>query len=352
MRRWKWTSAAALLLALIMGMPGGAAYAKGNAYTYTVTFYAGNQGTYQNSNGLSVSSGQGNVSVSADKITVSGLKLGDIVSFNPQAGALSLNESGKYYIKGVRASGRDNETVSASAFTVDGDADYVAAYGIKGDTVAYTVNYEDTEGKELADSNTYYGNVGDRPVVAYLYIEGYTPQALAQTKTLVKDASKNVFTFVYIANEELVTPTPTPAPTPAPSGTTPTATPTPAPSGTTPDGTTTDAGGTPDAGDAAATPDEGGANTADDVAGEEIQDDDVPLVNQPLVDLDDEENEQVPKVNNILDEEKAKKGLPLALYIGMGTAAGIALAFLAFALKKRKKSAKAIKGNKDESGKQ
>ncbi len=348
MRRWKWTSVAALLLALIMGMPGGAAYAKGNAYTYTVTFYAGNQGTYQNSNGLSVSSGQGNVSVSPDKITVSGLKLGDIVSFNPQAGALSLNESGKYYIKGVRASGRDNETVSASAFTVDGDADYVAAYGIKGDTVAYTVKYEDTEGKELADSNTYYGNVGDRPVVAYLYIEGYTPQALAQTKTLVKDASKNVFTFVYIANEELVTPTPTPAP----SGTTPTPTPTPVPSGTTPAGTTPDAGATPDAGDAATTPDESGANTTDDVDGEEIQDDDVPLVNQPLVDLDDEENEQVPKVNNILDEEKAKKGLPLALYIGMGAAAGIALAVLAFALRKRKKSAKAIKGNKDESGKQ
>ena len=38
---------------------------------------------------------------------------------------------------------------------------------------SYTVNYVDENGNELAPSRTYYGNVGDRPVVAYLYMDGY-----------------------------------------------------------------------------------------------------------------------------------------------------------------------------------
>ena len=31
-----------------------------------------------------------------------------------------------------------------------------------------------------------YGNVGDKPVVAYKYIDSYIPQAYALTKTLVE----------------------------------------------------------------------------------------------------------------------------------------------------------------------
>ena len=50
-------------------------------------------------------------------------------------------------------------------------------YGILGNAVAYTVNYVDTSGRQLAPSETYYGNVGDEPVIAYLYIEGYQTQA-------------------------------------------------------------------------------------------------------------------------------------------------------------------------------
>ena len=77
------------------------------------------------------------------------------------------------------------------------DQDYVVAYGIKGATVAYTVNYLDEDGNALAPSETYYGNVGDKPVVAYLYIEGYQPQAYNLGKTLVEDATQNVFSFIY-----------------------------------------------------------------------------------------------------------------------------------------------------------
>ena len=75
--------------------------------------------------------------------------------------------------------------------------DYVVAYGIKGDMLAYTVNYQDANGKTLADSQTFYGNAGDKPVVAYKYIENYIPQALALTKTLSDNESENVFTFTY-----------------------------------------------------------------------------------------------------------------------------------------------------------
>ena len=101
-------------------------------------------------------------------------------------------------MKGVRLSGRDNEdAVDSPAFNVTGDADYVVAYGIKGDQVGYTVNYQDEAGNVLAPSSTFYGNIGDKPVVAYKYIENYVPQALAMTKTLSDNEADNVFTFVY-----------------------------------------------------------------------------------------------------------------------------------------------------------
>ena len=119
----------------------------------------------------------------------------------------------KYYVKGIRLSGRDNEEALASPVldNVTGDADYVVAYGIKKDMVAYTVNYQDASGKALAESQTFYGNVGDKPIVAYQYIENYIPDALALTKTLSNNESENVFTFTYKpgATDRVVTTTTT-----------------------------------------------------------------------------------------------------------------------------------------------
>ena len=74
---------------------------------------------------------------------------------------MALNENSKYYVKGIRLSGRDNNTVAQSAFLVSGDQDYVVAYGIPGELAEYTVNYVDTDGNKLAESRSYYGNVGD-----------------------------------------------------------------------------------------------------------------------------------------------------------------------------------------------
>ena len=356
MRQAKKILIAVLLFGMCFAYRTQAVYAEKTPYTYTVTFFAGNRGNFVNGNGLTVENGNGSIRVEPGKITVSGLKEGDIVSFNTQAGSLSLLDSGKYYVRGVRKSGRDNGTVAASAFRVTGDADYVAAYGIKGNTVAYTVNYEDADGNTLLESNTYYGNIGDKPVVAYAYIENYTPDVLAITKTLSANEAENVFTFVYTLNpgqgEDIQEP-----PERTESGRSGLLNQVQPPSNQTTDpASTNQANTTPAAATAApaAAAPEAAADAADaadaDVpavtddtvpadGGEVIPDDDVPLNDSDLRDMDDE-NDQVPTSNINLPSEEVKKGLPLALYIGLGTAAGIGLAVMAFLLMKRRKKAK------------
>lgn len=186
-------------LVVITGVFSQTADAKAFSYTYTVSFSAGGQGSING--GVQVRKASGNeasVSVSAkgDKIIVTGLEYGDVISCDAQ-GSVALNENSKYYVKGIRLSGRDNNTVAQSAFLVSGDQDYVVAYGITGELAEYTVNYVDTDGNKLAESRTYYGNVGDKPVIAYLYIDGYIPDSYNQTGKLSSNASENVFNFVY-----------------------------------------------------------------------------------------------------------------------------------------------------------
>ena len=189
-----------LIMALLLCMTVQTAVAAegGNEkeYTYTVTLSAGNQGTFNGTGGVHVIGGSAQIS-GGDAIRITGLRAGDVVVLDATAGMVDLKNGDKYYIKGVRESGRDNNTVADSAFTVTKDAEYVVAYGIQGDMVAYTVNYQDGGGNELAPSRTYYGAVGDKPVIAYQYIEGYRPDAYNLTKTLGKNEADNVFTFTY-----------------------------------------------------------------------------------------------------------------------------------------------------------
>lgn len=180
MKRLKKICAAALSLCLLITAAFPVLAAEEN-YTYTVRFFAGRQGLF---------GGQD------EMMEIRDLRFGDRVSFSQ--GAVTLNDNSKYYIRGIRESGKDNNTVSQTpSFTVTGDQDYVVAYGILGDATSYTINYETAGGRTLAPSETYYGNVGDRPVVAYKYIEGYRPQAYNLTRTLQKDPQENIFTFVY-----------------------------------------------------------------------------------------------------------------------------------------------------------
>lgn len=325
-------------------------------YTYTVTFYAGDKGTFSGSGvQVSSSSGKAEVHTEGSKIMVTGLELGDRVGLAAAAGGtVALNDSGKYYVKGIRRSGYDNNTVSASSFEITGDADYVVAYGIRGEVAAYTVNYQDENGNALGESQTYYGNVGDKPVVAFLYVDGYVPEAYNLTKTLVSDESQNVFTFVY---------RPIPAPTATP-GEEPNQNPTTPAPGNTGTNAGDNEGGAGDAenpdnaggaGDANNPDNEGGAEDAenpdnaggagdaenpDNAGGQDLQevpDQDVP---QDLVDLDEE---QTPLANvdasagNQADGDGDGDGAGMSggLVAG-GSAALIIIGLIIFFIKKKK----------------
>ena len=192
MKRWKKLLVSLLTVSMTIGASTMSVMAA-DGYTYKVTLSAGNKGTIN-----------GQTKVEQDSVA------GSTVTFNLKDVQVTDD---KYYVKGIRLSGRDNEEALASPVfdNVTGDADYVVAYGIKKDMVAYTVNYQDASGKALVESQTFYGNVGDKPIVAYQYIENYIPDALALTKTLSNNVSENVFTFTYKpgATDRVVTTTTT-----------------------------------------------------------------------------------------------------------------------------------------------
>lgn len=331
---------------------------KAEDYKYQVTIFSGKQGAFSGTAGLVVKGADYSVSNTADAIVIKDLNPGDTVSFEARSGAVALDKDSKYYVQGIRISGRDNNAaVENSSFEVTGDQEYVVAYGIKGDQVAYTINYQDANGNKLADSQTFYGNVGDKPVVAYTYIDGYTPEYRNLTKTLSANAAENVFTFNYLPYETVTVTTPgqtitntTEQTVTVPGGTTTT---TGGTTGTT-GGTGTNANGgnaagtTTGNGDAQGTDATGGTGnggpgnvtdnqgtegtenggTTQDAQGNEdtttIGDEDTPKADQDLKDLDDED---VPKSDKDLDgNKKVKKSLPLVAGVGTGVAALAALA--------------------------
>ena len=327
MKKWKRLLVSLLTVSMTLGASTMSVMADDTTpYTYKVTLSAGNKGTINGQN----------------KIEQADIASGSTVTFN-------LNDiqvtDDKYYVKGIRLSGRDNdEALAAPSFTVDKDTDYVVAYGIKGNMVAYTVNYQDASGKSLAESQTFYGNVGDKPVVAYRYVENYIPDALALTKTLSDNESENVFTFTYTpgATDRIVETTTTvtttvpgtatpagAAGTTGASGTTGAAAGTG--TGTTVGGTTaggTTAGGTTTGGTAGGTTNtDNSQDTTDDTT--TAPDEQTP---KSLVDLDDEDT---PK-GNINAKDKTSK-TPIAAGIGIIVVAVAALAGLIVFFKKRAK---------------
>ena len=204
---------AALLVCLVLVYALCAPVMGAEDYTYTVRIYAGNRGTVDG----------------GDVIVIPDQPYGTEIVFDTSR--IQPTDE-KYYVKGIRESGKDNNTVSAPRIVVTQDVDYVAAYGIRGETVTLTVNYVERDtGRQLASSKNYYGNVGDKPIVPYLYIDGYQPQAYNITGTLTEGT--NVWTFEY-SPIVVVTPTPAPTATPAPAQNTPAAENTPVPAENTP----------------------------------------------------------------------------------------------------------------------
>ena len=336
MKRWKKLLVSLLTVSMTIGASTMSVMAA-DGYTYKVTLSAGNKGTI---NGLA--------KLEQDS------RAGSTVTFNLKDVQVTDD---KYYIKGIRLSGRDNEEALASPVldNVTGDADYVVAYGIKKDMVAYTVNYQDASGKALAESQTFYGNVGDKPIVAYQYIENYIPDALALTKTLSNNVSENVFTFTYKpgATDRVVTTTTTittTVPGTATSGTGTgnvgtavgttggttggTAGTTGGTAGTTGGTTTGTTGGTTDGTttgttDGTTTDNDSQDTTAKDKDTATSEDEQTP---KSLVDLDDEDT---PK-GNIDAKDKTSK-TPIAAGIGIIVVSVAALVGLIVFLKKRAK---------------
>lgn len=301
MKNWKKIVVSLLTISVLSGISVGNVLAAEESttptapYKYRVTLSAGDKGTI---NGQTV--------WEIDANTLSG---GPTVTFGDVGTKVTVTD-GKYFAKGYRLSGRDNaELLVGDSVKVEEDADYVVAYGIEADKVAYTVNYQDANGNALAPSNTFYGNVGDKPVVAYQYIEGYVPQALALTKTL-GDAADNIFTFIYHPGQtgavtENVTTITTVVPGTAGQNT---------------------------AGQNAAGQNGAGVDAnAQDQETVESPDEDTP---QSLVDLDDEET---PKSNVKVDKKDVQKGLPLVGLIAIFAASIAALVILIMALKKRRR---------------
>lgn len=294
-------------------------------YTYSVTLSAGNQGNFGGT----------------DIVEVTGVGAGALsVDFSAYRDQLQIEDE-KYYAKGIRLSGRDNSDASYSPTWATGavteDTDYVVAYGMTGDMVAYTVQYLDEEGNELLPAETYYGSVGDKPVVAFQYIEGYLPQAYNLTKTLSANEADNIFPFVYTPSYETITVTEVGEDNVTVITTTVTGTGTAgggagaAGTGTAGAGTAGGAAGTGTAGtgEAAGTgtagAGEAGAGAAGDdaAAGDgttEIEEDNVP---QGTVDLDEDE---VPLAN--MDDDDAVRETGVMPVIVGGVAALIAVALI------------------------
>lgn len=327
MRLWRSLCRGLLLLAVFLaaGSCGVAASAADEEYTYTVRLYAGNQGALTE-DGIEVKSDSAVVSFGRDCTEITGLKYGDAVYIRPQDAAASTDP--RYYVRGVRRSGRDNSEAEAPAFRVACDRDFVVAYAVSGDMVAYTVNYLDGEGSQLMESDVYYGSAGERQYVSSRYIEGYQPQALNMVKTLSANEAENVFDFEYAPAEAPAAPAPTPTPAPA-------------------------APAAPGEAEAPAAPAEPEAEVPEpeeeEEPGQEIEDELVPLGGdartggtedgenggqQDVMDIDDEDVPLAPGPGGGTEQSGILMGY-MPVYIGIGTAAAVILAAAAVYLKKR-----------------
>ena len=199
MRKLKTILMVALAVAFLF-VPTIGSFAAETADTYKITVSAGKHG---NIGGV-------------DKISVP-VSVGGKFEFNSSSVTLNpttvTDEEGnenvvpsKYYVKGVRLSGRDDAPIYTTlSVNATEDADYVVVYAVAGNQTLYTVEYVDVNGKKLAEPDKFYGNIGDKPIVAGKYIAGYAPQAFALTGTLIENPTEsseiNTFKFVYTPSQ-------------------------------------------------------------------------------------------------------------------------------------------------------
>ena len=203
----------ALALALVAGfaftmLASTTAYAAKNGAdtTYKVRVWAGNEGTVNGKTGY-------------DEIT--GLTYGQELTLSDEF-EVAVSDK-KYYFKGYRVSGQDDGKKDADGkysitnlkdnITVTEDTDFIVSYGVKGSLVPYTLHFVEYEAGKTAGPNskklendegvtskTFYGNLGDKPVVAFEYVPGYRPRYSNITGTLGEEGTNNWY-CEYIKEE-------------------------------------------------------------------------------------------------------------------------------------------------------
>jgi hypothetical protein len=155
------------------------------AYNYKVTVLAGLHGTINGGDKIEVEyspNKQWNQNDFLGKVTVDMETRADGSQYQ------------KYYLRGFHVSG--NEDIVGTKDITE-DTVFVASYGVAGQIVKYTVYYVDAAGNTLHEKEEFYGNVGDKAVVSFQYVEGYVPNAYNMAKSLSATESENVFTFIY-----------------------------------------------------------------------------------------------------------------------------------------------------------
>ena len=151
-------------------------------YTYRITIYGGLQGT-----------------VNGQEKLVVDLPMGS--QWNANDYDVVPNDDRYFCNSDFEIAGQEGTPLFV--FEVTSDVDIVPVYHLKGDLVEYRVQYlHSGDNAVLLPQQTFFGNIGDKPVVAYRFLEGYIPTTYAETKTIVEDPAQNTFTFYYLTVEE------------------------------------------------------------------------------------------------------------------------------------------------------
>lgn len=148
----------AVALMSLLAMP---CVAKADDYSYTIRVFAGNKGTVNDSEAVTLKKAKGETVDLSSEVSV------------------AVSDS-SYYHKGFRESGRDSEFAYRS-FPADRDIDLVVSYGMRAQMARLTVHFceRGTKVPLTTDAGTseetYEYKIGDKPVVAFKHVDGYRP---------------------------------------------------------------------------------------------------------------------------------------------------------------------------------
>lgn len=165
------------------------------ADTYTITYRAGNVGTFNTSGLANVTVTGSTLDVTENYVKVTLAKDTSKTELENLENILMNNVTTDegYFVLDSGDWGCD----SNSDTTVTKNKDYVVDYGVLVDPVSYTIQYVDSaSGEQIAPSAIVYGNANETITRSPLAISGYSTTDGDTSLTLTKGGS-NVITFTY-----------------------------------------------------------------------------------------------------------------------------------------------------------